>query len=81
MAEGIAQAVGLRPRPSIVVVLTDGFTPWPDEPPRGIRVVVGLIEPSAGGHPWHRRWGHGAFDPPAWARVVRLCDAPSVGSD
>ncbi len=30
MGEGITQALALRPRPSIVVVLTDGFTPWPD---------------------------------------------------
>jgi predicted metal-dependent peptidase len=35
MGEGITQAVALRPRPSIVVVLTDGFTPWPEAAPRG----------------------------------------------
>ncbi|MGH3305853.1 MAG: VWA-like domain-containing protein [Streptosporangiaceae bacterium] len=35
MGTGIAAASVLRPRPAIIVVLTDGFTPWPDEPPRG----------------------------------------------
>lgn len=49
MGEGIRRASLLRPRPSVVVVLTDGFTPWPDTPPRGLRVIVGLLEPE------HRR--------------------------
>lgn len=40
---GIAAAVGLRPRPQIVVVLTDGFTRWPGEPPPGVAVVAGLL--------------------------------------
>jgi hypothetical protein len=40
-------------------VLTDGFTPWPDEPPRGMRVVVGLL-------------GDDAPDAPDWARAVRV---------
>jgi hypothetical protein len=31
MGEGINAAVALRPQPSVVVVLTDGRTPWPDE--------------------------------------------------
>jgi predicted metal-dependent peptidase len=70
MGEGIAQAVRLRPRPSIVVVLTDGMTPWPDDPPRGVRVVVGLLGMTAarGFRPF------GAFEPPTWARVVKIDD-------
>jgi hypothetical protein len=59
MGEGIAAAAALRPRPAITVVLTDGFTPWPDEPPRGMRVVVGLL-------------GDDAPDAPDWARAVRV---------
>jgi predicted metal-dependent peptidase len=62
MGAGIAAASALRPRPSLVVVLTDGFTPWPAEPPVGVKVVVGLL-----------REGHMA--PPTWARVVRI-EAP-----
>jgi predicted metal-dependent peptidase len=59
MGEGIAAAALLRPRPAITVVLTDGFTPWPDEPPRGMRVVIGLL-------------GDDAPDAPDWARAVRV---------
>jgi predicted metal-dependent peptidase len=59
MGTGIVAAAGLRPRPAIIVVLTDGFTPWPDEPPRGSRVVVGLL-------------GDDAPDAPAWARAIRV---------
>jgi predicted metal-dependent peptidase len=62
MGVGIDAAARLTPRPTVVVVLTDGYTPWPDRPPRGIRVVVGLLE-SAGEEP---------PDPPAWARTVRI---------
>lgn len=37
---GIAAAAALRPRPSVIVVITDGWTPWPDRAPAGTRVVV-----------------------------------------
>jgi predicted metal-dependent peptidase len=59
MGAGIAAAGLLRPRPAITVVLTDGFTPWPDEPPRGMRVVIGLL-------------GDDAPEAPPWARAVRV---------
>lgn len=59
MGAGIAAAAALRPRPAVIVVLTDGYTPWPDEPPRGSRVVVGLL-------------GDGAPEAPAWARAIRV---------
>ncbi len=59
MGAGIAAAARLRPRPAITVVLTDGFTPWPDRPPRGMRVVVGLL-------------GDDAPEAPGWARSVRV---------
>lgn len=32
MNEAIACVVKLRPRPDIIVALTDGLTPWPDTP-------------------------------------------------
>jgi predicted metal-dependent peptidase len=41
---GIEAAAGARPAPDLVVVLTDGFTPWPPRPPAGVRVVVGLMD-------------------------------------
>jgi len=63
MGAGIAAAAALRPRPAITVVLTDGLTPWPDAPPRGMKVVVGLL----GSGP-----GDELPQPPAWARAIRV---------
>jgi predicted metal-dependent peptidase len=59
MGAGISAAAALRPRPSITVVLTDGFTPWPGQPPKGMRVVIALL-------------GDHSPDAPAWARSVRV---------
>jgi len=44
MGAGLAKAAQLRPKPDLIVVLTDGLTPWPPAPPRGIRVIVGLMD-------------------------------------
>lgn len=57
---GMEAAAALRPRPQLVVVLTDGRTPWPDRPPPGARLVVALLE--------------GGAVPPAWATVVHAHD-------
>src|SRR6516162_1043502 len=59
MGTGIAAAAGLRPRPAVTVVLTDGYTPWPAGAPKGMRVVIGLL-------------GARAPDAPPWARSVRV---------
>jgi predicted metal-dependent peptidase len=63
MGAGIASAGALRPRPSVVVVLTDGYTPWPERPPPGVRVIVGLLT-EAGSPP--------AGAVPDWARTVTI---------
>lgn len=64
MGAGLAAAARLRPRPSVVVVLTDGMTPWPLEAPKGMQVVVGMIANQVqGGRPWAA---------PLWARVVPI---------
>lgn len=42
MSAGIEQALRLRPSPSLVIVITDGFTPWPQTPPP-IPVVIALL--------------------------------------
>ena len=59
MGAGLEAAARLRPRPAIIVVLTDGRTPWPSDPPKGIPVVVGLL-------------GEHTPTPPKWARSVRI---------
>ncbi len=61
MGAGISAAEKLRPRPEVCIIITDGYTPWPAERPRGMRVIVALLD-----NP----------DPipaiPGWARVVRI---------
>ena len=59
MGAGITAAATLRPRPAVIVVLTDGFTPWPDSAPRGSKVVFGLL-------------GDDAPEAPDWARAIRV---------
>lgn len=42
LREGLAAAQALRPRPDLIVVLTDGETPWPDRRPP-LPVVVAMV--------------------------------------
>ncbi|HEX3623332.1 MAG TPA: VWA-like domain-containing protein [Acidimicrobiales bacterium] len=64
MGAGLVAAGRLHPRPSVVVVLTDGMTPWPAQAPKGMQVVVGMIANRVqGGRPWPA---------PPWARVVPI---------
>jgi predicted metal-dependent peptidase len=42
MRVGIAAAEASRPRPDVIVVFTDGYTPWPDRPTCA-RLVVAII--------------------------------------
>jgi hypothetical protein len=61
MGRGVEAAASLRPRPDLIVVLTDGFTPWPPAPPPRSRVVVGLMD------------GRGTT--PDWAETVLVGEA------
>jgi predicted metal-dependent peptidase len=54
MGAGLAKAADLRPKPDLIVVLTDGHTPWPPAPPSGIRVIVGLMDSSGSVPEWAR---------------------------
>jgi predicted metal-dependent peptidase len=64
MGVGLAKAAELRPKPDLIVVLTDGYTPWPQSPPRGIRVIVGLMD--QGG------------TVPEWARAIEIGPASAA---
>jgi len=60
LRHGINQALTSRPPPDLLVVLTDGFTPWPARKPRS-PIIIGLL--------------HGPHPPPAapaWAQVVPI---------
>lgn len=66
---GFARALRDTRRPDVVVVLTDGQTPWPATRP-SCRTVVGLF-------PRPVRWSeqdpdHVPVSPPDWARVVTI---------
>ncbi|MGI5452589.1 DUF2201 family putative metallopeptidase [Streptomyces sp. CA-249302] len=67
---GFATALRSRPRPDVVVVLTDGQTPWPDSRP-ACRTVVGLFPRPDDS--WDEEDPDYVPDsPPDWARVVHI---------
>lgn len=42
MRVGIDAALQASPRPQVVIVITDGYTPWGETPPIGVRVIAVL---------------------------------------
>jgi predicted metal-dependent peptidase len=60
MRVGLAAATKLRPRPDLVVVFTDGYTPWPSTPPPGSAVIAAILG----------RREHVLPPTPAWARRI-----------
>ncbi|MFC9975123.1 VWA-like domain-containing protein [Spirillospora sp. NPDC127200] len=62
MRTGIAAALAARERPGVVIVLTDGWTPWPAEPV-ACRLIAALVG---------RPDGPAPPEPPAWAETVRV---------
>ncbi|MBA9004961.1 vWA domain-containing protein [Thermomonospora cellulosilytica] len=58
MRVAITAALAMPERPQILVVLTDGYTPWPAESP-SCRIVAALI-------------GQDPPDPPSWMETVRI---------
>lgn len=63
MRVGIAAAEAARPRPDVIVVFTDGYTPWPERPTRA-RLVVAIIGAQAT-----------SVHAPDWATTVRVTAA------
>jgi predicted metal-dependent peptidase len=67
---GFAKALRNSPRPDVIVVLTDGQTPWPDVRPP-CRTVVGLFPRERATRAWDEDDPEYVPDPPPeWARVV-----------
>lgn len=58
LREGFAAARARRPPPDLIIVITDGHTPWPDRPDARTRVIVCLLDAAA--------------EPPGWAETVRV---------
>ncbi|MFI6761075.1 VWA-like domain-containing protein [Micromonospora sp. NPDC050417] len=69
---GFARALRSRPRPDVMVVLTDGQTPWPARRPP-CRTVVGLFPRQRAARSWDENDPEYVPDaPPEWARVVTI---------
>jgi predicted metal-dependent peptidase len=56
MRVGMEAAMKLRPTPQVLIVITDGYSPWSDTPPRAKTIIV--------------RDGQGEV--PAWAKVIDI---------
>lgn len=61
MGRGIVQAAGLKPCPDIIIVLTDGYTPWPSTRPKGVKKVIACLTTRTKA-------------PPAWIKTVYAVD-------
>lgn len=70
LRSGFTRALGSRPRPDVIVALTDGQTPWPSTPP-SCRTVVGLFPRPARGVD-EEDPDYVPDTPPPWARVVTI---------
>ncbi|MEV4613553.1 VWA-like domain-containing protein [Kitasatospora sp. NPDC049258] len=69
---GFAKALATQPRPDVIVVLTDGQTPWPARRPP-CRTVVGLFPRQRSAASWDEDDpDHVPDSPPGWARVVDI---------
>ncbi|MGV9881515.1 vWA domain-containing protein [Streptomyces sp. NPDC003006] len=69
---GFAKALRVNPRPDVIVVLTDGQTPWPATRPP-CRTVVGLFPRQGADGSWDEDDPDYVPDlPPDWARVVDI---------
>jgi predicted metal-dependent peptidase len=67
---GFARALRSRPRPDVIVALTDGQTPWPSAQPP-CRTVVGLF-PRTPRPAYEADSDYVPDAPPSWARVVTI---------
>jgi predicted metal-dependent peptidase len=51
MRVGIAAAMVGKPQPDMVIVLTDGYTPWPDRPLGKTKLLAVIINGNGEGSP------------------------------
>ncbi|AXV10282.1 hypothetical protein DVS28_b0542 (plasmid) [Euzebya pacifica] len=67
MRVGIDLALEERPRPHVVIVMTDGYTPWPDTPPHDCKVIIVIIREGITPEDVVDAGGRAALDLPDWA--------------
>lgn len=61
MGVGIKAAMNLKPKPNVCIILTDGYTPWPDTPPQKMKVIAGLLAEE-----------NGTWQTPKWAKKILI---------
>lgn len=66
IAAGMNAAFFSQPQPNVMVVLTDGATPWPDSAPEGVKVVVGIIGSR------EEQLAEAGWALPGWADIVYI---------
>ena len=64
MARIVAEVLQTKPQPQMILICTDGETPWPDDNP-GIPIVACLTNPRATLPEY--------YQPPSWIPIVELC--------
>jgi predicted metal-dependent peptidase len=64
MARIVAEVLEARPQPQMILICTDGHTPWPQDDP-GIPIVACLTNPRATLPEY--------YQPPSWMSIVELC--------
>lgn len=62
MSVGIEAAALLKPRPDIILILTDCQTPWPEQPPQA-KIVIGWV---------HAKGDNYKPDVPKYAKLVEI---------
>ncbi len=64
MARIVAEVLQTRPQPQMILICTDGQTPWPEQDP-GLPIVACLTNP--------RATLPECYQPPSWIPIVELC--------
>lgn len=73
MRVGIRAAAEAAPQAHIIITATDGFTPWPDEPPqqnRDARYIALIVPPDRPTRPGQTV--RESPDPPTWMHTIRM---------
>ncbi len=67
IGKGLEKATELTPPPEAVIVLTDGYTSWPKEPPGRMQVLVIIVSEQ-----WSKPEEKKKYPTPSWAHVVEM---------
>lgn len=59
MRVGIKEALEAKLKPDVIIVITDGYTPWPSQVPKRTKIIAALTRPKA---------------VPSWIKTVNLFD-------